>query len=313
MRILVLGATGFLGRHATGSLRALPGAQVLEAGRRRPGGGPLPGEAPEAPFDVPLDLATADPERFATVLRAAAPDAVVNCAGAVGGSALALTATNARGPAALCEALRETVPRARLVHLGSAAEYGACDGRAPLAESGTTRPVGLYGAAKLAGTLAVTGSGLDATVLRVFNPVGPGAPDGSLPGRLARELRRAGPDGRVRVGDLSAHRDFVDARDVADAVVRAVTAPGPVPPVLNIGSGTARPSRAVAEELVRAAGFRGTLDEDGDGSHRSAAVPWQQADITLATRTLGWLPRRTLTESLTDLWHDTARTPESAR
>ncbi|MCC3772347.1 NAD(P)-dependent oxidoreductase [Streptomyces sp. UNOC14_S4] len=310
MRILVLGATGFLGRHATGSLRALPGAQVLEAGRR----GTLPVEVPfEAFCDVPLDLATADPARFAEVLRAAAPDAVVNCAGAVGGSALALTATNARGPAALCEALRAAAPRARLVHLGSAAEYGAADGRAPLAESGTTRPVGLYGAAKLAGTLAVTGSGLDATVLRVFNPVGPGAPDGSLPGRLARELRRAGPDGRVRVGDLSAYRDFVDARDVADAVVRAVTAPGPVPPVLNIGSGTARPSRDVAGELVRAAGFRGTLDEGGDGSHRSAAVPWQEADITLATRTLGWLPRRTLTESLTDLWHDTARTPESAR
>ncbi|MEU2871175.1 NAD(P)-dependent oxidoreductase [Streptomyces olivoreticuli] len=299
MRILVLGATGFLGRHTAMSLRALPGAQVLDAGRG-------PGAA------LPVDLATADPGSLAAALRTAAPDAVVNCAGAVGGSPVTLTATNARGPAALCEALREAAPRARLVHLGSAAEYGATEGRTPLTESGTTRPAGLYGATKLAGTLAVTGSGLDAVVLRVFNPVGPGAPAASLPGRLAAELRRAGPDGRVRVGDLSTHRDFVDARDVAEAVVRAVTAPGPLPPVVNIGSGTARSARELAGELIRAAGFRGRLDEDGDGSHRSAAVPWQQADITLAARALHWQPRRTLTESLTDLWDGTARPPESA-
>ena len=92
--------------------------------------------------------------------------------------------------------------------------------------------------------------GLDAVVLRVFNPVGPGSPAASLPGRLADELRRALPDGTVRVGDLSAYRDFVDVRDVAQAVGLAVTAPGPLPPVLNIGSGTATPVRELAEGLA---------------------------------------------------------------
>ncbi|MBT2385489.1 NAD(P)-dependent oxidoreductase, partial [Streptomyces sp. ISL-11] len=176
MRILVLGTTGFLGRHAVESLRALPGARVLDGGR-------APGAA------LPVDLATADPARLAAALREAAPHTVVNCAGAVGGSAVALTGANARGPAVLCEALREAAPRTRLIHLGSAAEYGPTD--RPLTETDPTRPVGLYGATKLAGTLAVTGSGLDAVVLRVFNPVGPGAPRASLPGRLAAELRRA--------------------------------------------------------------------------------------------------------------------------
>ncbi|MFF7725158.1 NAD-dependent epimerase/dehydratase family protein [Streptomyces sp. NPDC008001] len=294
MRIIVLGGTGFLGRHAAERLRALPGAQVLAAGR-----------SPRA--DLPLDLARADAGRLASALREAAPHAVVNCAGAVGGSAVGLTGVNALGPAVLCAALAEGAPEARLVHLGSAAEYGPGD-RART-ETDPAAPLGLYGAAKLAGTLAVTGSGLDAAVLRVFNPVGPGAPAASLPGRLARLLRDAPPDGRVRVGDLSAHRDFVDARDVADAVALAVTAPGPLPPVLNIGSGTARPVRAVAEGLIAAAGFRGRLDEDGDGSPRSAAVPWQEADVSLARKALGWNPRRPLAESLTDLWAETLGLP----
>ncbi|MCF3101348.1 NAD-dependent epimerase/dehydratase family protein [Streptomyces roseoverticillatus] len=299
MRILVLGGTGFLGRHAAERLRALPGAQVLHAGR-----------SPRA--DLPADLARGDTVGLASALRKAAPHAVVNCAGAVGGSAVDLTGVNALGPAALCAALAEAAPKARLVHLGSAAEYGPAD--RPLTETDAARPVGLYGAAKLAGTLAVTGSGLDAAVLRVFNPVGPGAPAASLPGRLAGLLREAGRDGRVRVGDLSAHRDFVDARDVADAVALAVTAPGPLPPVLNIAGGTARPVRAVAEALIAAADFRGRLDEDGAGSSRSAAVPWQEADVSLAREVLDWSPRRSLATSLADLWAEVAdRREERAR
>ncbi|GAA0488919.1 NAD-dependent epimerase/dehydratase family protein [Streptomyces stramineus] len=300
MRILLLGATGFLGRHTAARLRALPGARVCVAGRT-PGTG------------LSVDLAAADPGPLAAALRASPPDAVVNCAGAVGGGAVALTALNARGPAVLCAALAEAAPRARFVHLGSAAEYGPAVAGRPATETGPARPVGLYGATKLAGTLAVTGAGLDAVVLRVFNPVGPGAPPASLPGRLAAELRRAGPEGVVRVGDLSAHRDFVDARDVAEAVARSVTAPGPLPPVLNIASGRARPSRHIADGLIAAAGFRGRLEEDGDGSPRSAAVPWQQADVSLAARALGWAPRLPLDRSLADLWAEThPRTAEPA-
>ena len=76
---------------------------------------------------------------------------------------------------------------ARLVHLGSAAEYGRGPGRAPVREDEPARPVGPYGVTKLAGTrlveLART-AGLPAVVLRVFNPVGPGGagPHAARPG-----------------------------------------------------------------------------------------------------------------------------------
>lgn len=299
MRILLLGGDGFLGRHATAVLRSLPGATVLTAGRR-------------PAHDLRLDLATAQPGPLGEELAALAPDVVVNFAGAVAGSAVKLAEVNARGPAVLCEALQLGAPKTRLVHIGSAGEYGVCETGSSLSEEADARPVGVYGATKLAGSLAVAGSPLDAVVLRVFNPVGPGAPAGSLPGRLAAELRRVAPegtDGVVRVGDLSAHRDFVDARDIARAVGLAATADRPLPRVLNLASGRARPVRAIADGLVAAAGFTGRIDESGAGSERSAAVSWQQADVSAAARELGWHPETDLADTLRDLWLSTGPGP----
>ncbi|MER0242308.1 NAD(P)-dependent oxidoreductase [Streptomyces sp. HSW2009] len=299
MRILVLGANGFLGEHAARHLRALPGAQVFIGGR-------------SSTSDARIDLATVDPDQLADTLAALRPDAVVNCAGAVGGGPLALAGTNARGPAVLCAALTDAAPKARLVHLGSAAEYGTSGDGLALTESSPTCPFGVYGATKLAGTLTVTSAGLDAVVLRVFNPIGPGSPASSLPGRLAALLHDAEPEGVVHVGALSAYRDYIDARDVALAIGRATTASGPLPPVLNLGSGTARPVRAVASGLAERAGFRGRIDESGAGSGRSPAASRAWADISATTAALEWEPRYSFDQSLTDLWAATTGQPVDA-
>ncbi|GBP99405.1 NarL family transcriptional regulator [Streptomyces spongiicola] len=293
MRILVLGHTGYLGRHVAAQLGALQGVRLFGGGR-----------SPDA--DLHVDLATADAGRLAENLSDLSPDAVVNCAGSLGADPVTDAEVNARGPAVLCAALLRAAPTARLVHLGSAAEYGSCEPGVPVAEDAPTRPAASYGATKLAGTVAVASSGLDAVVLRVGNPVGPGAAPKSLPGGTALRLRRAGRDrdAVVRFGDLSAHRDFVDVRDLARAVAAATTA-GPLPRILNIGGGRAVPIRELVRGLVAVAGFRGRIEEAGAGSSRSAGVAWQCSDISAARNALGWEPRFTLADSLAALWAST--------
>ncbi|MEU1016230.1 NAD(P)-dependent oxidoreductase [Streptomyces sp. NPDC005898] len=292
MRILLLGSTGYLGGHVAERLRALPGVRLLRGGR--------------APVDDHrIDLSTDSVDALAEQLGRAAPDAVVNCAGAVGGAPSVLAEVNSRGPAALCEALRAAAPTARLVHLGSAAEYGPSGVGERATEDTPARPLTPYGATKLAGTLAVLDTPLDATVLRITDPVGPGAPPDGLPGRLTAELSRAltrTPHGPVRVGVLSAHRDFVDVRDVAQAVALALALPGRLPRLLNIGSGRAVPVRDLARALATLAGFTGDIEEAPGAAGRSAAVPWQCSDVTAAEWELGWQPRFTLRESLAALW-----------
>ncbi|GAA1945758.1 hypothetical protein GCM10009837_84740 [Streptomyces durmitorensis] len=292
MRILVLGSTGYLGGHIAERLHALPGVRLLRGGRAHED-------------DLRVDLAAMTPAALAEQLGRAEPDAVVNCVGAVGGSALTLAEVNSRGPAALCEALRVAAPAARLVHLGSAAEYGPTGMGERTAEDAPARPVAPYGATKLAGTLTVLDTELDALVLRVTNPVGPRAPRAGLPGRLTAELGRAVtrmPHGRVQVGDLSAYRDFVDVRDVAHAVALALALPGRLPRLLNIGSGSAVPVRDLVHGLVGAAGFTGHVEETLGKVGRSVAVPWQCADIGAAERELGWTPTHSLRDSVTALW-----------
>ncbi|MCZ0974887.1 NAD-dependent epimerase/dehydratase family protein [Streptomyces albulus] len=106
--------------------------------------------------------------------------------------------------ATICESLRRSGCGARLVHLGCASEYGPSQPGSSTAEDAVPRPGGPYGVSKLAATELVLGSGLDAVVLRVFSPVGPGTPAGSPLGRLAEAMRRAmqSGDNELKLGGL---------------------------------------------------------------------------------------------------------------
>ncbi|MEV6976500.1 NAD-dependent epimerase/dehydratase family protein [Kitasatospora sp. NPDC093806] len=330
MRVLLLGADGFIGRRVTDRLLVDPELQVTVLGRRDSA-------------DIRFDLTTGSPGALARFLDAVAPQVVINCAGATYGSSRTLIRANTLAVATVCEGIRRSREPARLVHVGSAAEYGPVPGGVPVSESAEPRPVGPYGVSKLAGTELVLASGLDAAVLRVFDVVGPGAPTASLFGRLAEGLRRAleREESQVRMPDLSGYRDFVDVRDVARAIQAAAVSAATG--VINVGSGHAVRAREAAQLLVRASGFEGSIVEEnrqvllpaqaggtvehlaghGVGHHlpghrpveprpvegRVAAgepVPWRQADVRTARDRLGWRTQVPLEESLGDVWLETA-------
>jgi NDP-hexose 4-ketoreductase len=296
MRLLILGASGFLGRQVWQRATAA-GAEVVTASRSA---------RPESPAHRQLDLAAGDPAPIAEVISSVAPDVIASCAGATAGDPDLLAAANITGVYALVRAMLAAETPARLVHLGSAAEYGLVEPGVPVAESAPCRPVAMYGVTKLAGTRLVElgrAAGLDAVVLRVFNLIGAGAPDSSLPGRVAAQLRQAQADGTdVRLGPLDAVRDFVDVRDVAAAVLTAAAAPALPHAVLNVGSGIGVQARTLVKELIAISGYAGPVHEDLPGSARSSDVPWNQADIALARQDLDWRPRHDLAASVADLW-----------
>ncbi|GGZ75378.1 NAD-dependent epimerase/dehydratase family protein [Streptomyces echinoruber] len=318
MRVLLIGANGFLGRFVADRLLADPAVQLTALGR-----------GDDA--DVRFDLATGSPGALTRFLDAVQPGVVINCAGATRGGARELIRHNTVSTATVCEALRRSGCGARLVQLGCSSEYGPSQPGSSTAEDAVPRPGGPYGVSKLAATELVLGSGLDAVVLRVFSPVGPGTPAGSPLGRLAEAMRRAmqSGDGELKLGGLGAQRDFVDVRDVARAVHAASLSAAQG--VINIGSGRAVRLRDAVAVLARVAGYGGALHElDGPpGGHHLRPVighprsdpdhpapvahpypdgcgSWQQADVRTARDRLGWRPRISLEESLADIWMEAA-------
>ncbi|MEY9814242.1 NAD-dependent epimerase/dehydratase family protein [Streptomyces albogriseolus] len=333
MRVLLIGANGYLGRFVADRLLADPAVQLTALGR-----------GDDA--DVRFDLATGSPGALTRFLDAVHPGVVINCAGATRGGARELTRHNTVAVATICEALRRSGCGARLVQIGCGSEYGPSQPGSSTPEDAVPRPGGPYGVSKLAATELVLGSGLDAVVLRVFSPVGPGTPAGSPLGRLAEAMRRAmqSGDGELKLGGLGAQRDFIDVRDVARAVHAASLSAAQG--VINIGSGRAVRLRDAAGILARVAGYGGALNElDGlphpgpvhaahtahathlratighpraeSDHHPTATSPaafpypdgcgaWQQADVRTARDRLGWRPRINLEESLADIWMEAA-------
>lgn len=227
--ILVMGANGFIGRHIAADFAARPDITVV--------GGGL-GAAPEGLEKgwLELDLLAGD-GRLAAELRRIAPAALVNCAGATVGSTADLFRLNVLTTDAILSALRDSGAPPRLVHLGSAAEYGPGPQGAPVSEAAFPLPVSPYGIAKLAATylvLAAARQGQNAIVLRVFNALGPGMPENSLPGAATRRLAAALASGsrRVEFGPLGSVRDFIDVRDISSAVL-AASLGGTVPPLID--------------------------------------------------------------------------------
>ena len=277
-RVLVFGASGFIGTHVGAALEKDPRAgTVMRVSQRQAD----PGAA-----WIRHDLLTAGTGELAALIRSTRPDAVINCVGRLSGDTVQLVEANVLITARLIEAVTREAPAARLVVLGSAAEYGQTSYGRRVDEDHPPSPVAPYGVTRLASTqlvlLAAGGQQLDAVVLRVFNPVGPGVPAENLLGRAAAAIGMALESGKdtVVLGPLGAYRDFVDVRDVATAITAAALAEQVTERVLNVGSGRPVRCREAVRLMAGIAGFTGRFAEADPPPGRSGSVDWSAADTT---------------------------------
>jgi NADH dehydrogenase len=184
MKVLVTGASGFIGRALTGHLLAR--GHRVRALVRRPGEGGVPATAEAVVGDL-VDHLSLDH-------AAAGVDAVVHLACATGVAREALVrAVNVDGTRALVEAARRHGAR-RFVFVSSI--------------SAVRRHMGPYGRTKREGEALVAASGLDWVVVRPSLVYGPG--DEGLFARLAHMLRSAPilpvvGDGRLPLDPLEIH------------------------------------------------------------------------------------------------------------
>lgn len=305
-RVVVLGGTGWTGRHVSAAFAAA-GYDVLAVARQ-------PTKDPTWHRFLPLDLCETSVDTLTGFLADERPTAVVNAAGRLwGASEQEMRSSFLTVTERVLQALARLPTRPRFVQLGTVMEYGPTPAGQAVTETTVPQPASPYGRLKLAATeavLAATASGaVDGLVLRVANAAGPGTPVPSLLGKVADCLVRAERSGQVaevRLAPLRAQRDYLDIRDAAEAVVYAAQATA-CGRVINVGRGEAVAVRWLVDTLIAISGVETRLIErevTGVPSSVGAGGEWLVVDPRTAQTHLGWRARRTLEEALRDHWRD---------
>lgn len=241
---LVTGAAGFVGSHLVRRL-ADDGLRVVGAGRRP--------EAPGHRLGAYARIDVRDAAGLESFIRAERPERIFHLAGVARGDPREVFETNALGTLALLEAAWRAAPEARVLLVGSAAEYGE-PAALPLTEAHPCRPRNVYGIAKYAATLlglARAQAGQFVVVARPFNIVGGGVPEGQLVGDVIARALRAMREGAssVLTGNLDTERDYVAVEDVVEAYARMLD-DGRAGKIYNLCSGRPVPTRQVVDTLL---------------------------------------------------------------
>lgn len=296
MHVLITGVSGFVGPRLARNL--------LEHEHR------VSGTYLDAPPDLEqgIELYHADlldPASLERALRASSPDAVVNLAGLSHvGESFDRPGDYFRVNVLGTENLLVAAGSERQVVVVSSAEvYGPVpEEEQPLSEERTPDPRSPYALTKAAAERIAVARG--AVVARSFNMVGPGqTPNFALPA-FASQLVGIARDGKepvLRVGNLTARRDFVHIDDGADAF-RILAERGRPGRVYNIASGTATSIGEALDRLRAVSGVQAEVQED-PARMRPVDLPLLLGDAQ-RLRQLGWAPRRSLDDALADLWRE---------
>ncbi|MBS0206255.1 MAG: NAD(P)-dependent oxidoreductase [Planctomycetes bacterium] len=296
-RCLVVAGRSFLGQHATARLRGA-GHETLVTSRQA---GP--------DIDCVCDLL--QPFELDRFIVDSQPDWVISFAGAPRHDPDSTNRLHVEGTRNLLAAIQCHHPQARVILIGSAAEYGCVpDSRLPIDEACHPQPVSALGTSKLAQTRLAQDFAvqyeLDIVSLRPFNVIGPGQPEYYLAGQLMRRLiafRRSSQTDVITLASGDSTRDFVDVRDVADAVVSIVR---DLPEergqlrVFNVSTGQETTVRQLAAFVCEVAGGCRLVDVESQPSEieirRSCGDPRRIAQA------VGWKPSVHWQDSIRDAW-----------
>jgi GDP-4-dehydro-6-deoxy-D-mannose reductase len=300
VRIVVTGATGFVGRWLVRELAA--------SGH----------EAIGTPASSVLDIS--DGDAISGFVGRVRPEAVVHLAGiSFGPDARAdpdrAMAVNAVGTRNLMRAVGYLAGSVPVLVVSSSEVYGNPDpSDLPLRESAPLRTEQPYGLSKLAqeqaSLEAAEAFGIPVIIARAFNHTGPGQrPDFVVPA-LAARIVAAQKDGNhvVRAGNVDVRRDIGDVRDVVRAYRLLIegAARSRLPSdqsIYNVATGKPVAIREVIDRLGALAGIDVEIEVD-PVLVRADDAPEICGDASRLGAAVGWHPRIELDETLADVIRD---------
>jgi nucleoside-diphosphate-sugar epimerase len=298
VRVLVTGATGFIGSHLARRLVA-DGADVHVLTSTVSSVYPV--RLLEIRDRVVLHGGNlTDPSAMASVVERAKPSIVFHLGAYthVGKSWNRLDEciqTNVQGTVNLLQALARDECR-RFVYTSTSEVYG--DVAVPFREDSSVNPLSPYSVSKYAGErfclMLQRGRGWPIVVVRPFNAYGPAqSPDRVIPEIIVKALRKE----RLAMTQGRQTREFNFVGDLVEGFLRAATAPGVEGKVFNIGGGEEVAMRDLAPIILDLMG-NPIVAEIGALPDRPTEIWHMRSDSTKAREELGYRPRWSLVEGL---------------
>jgi GDP-4-dehydro-6-deoxy-D-mannose reductase len=304
-RVLITGASGFVGQHLSRHLLGLGGIEVFGMRRKSSSQKCVPGV-----FEFHADILDASSVRKA--FRKIKPHRVYHLAGQ---SSVAESwrdprktfRVNVDGTRNLLEAALGEKIAPRIHIAGSAEEYGSQAGnRRLLSELSPLRPVNPYAVSKIAQEfLAVQyalSKKLSIVCTRAFNHFGPGQSDRFVASSFAKQfalIMLGLKKPWIEVGNLKAVRDFTDVRDVVRAYHR-VLEKGKSGEVYNVSTGNPREIRDILRFYLRGASVKIKVLSTPARS-RTVDASFLVGNARKLQKLTGWRPRIQFEETLCDL------------
>lgn len=313
MKSLIIGGAGFVGAYLVRHLKNDLGQDVVVT---KMASEQIHMDGVDMDDIQICDLDILQKESIVTLFREVRPDYIYHLAAqssvSVSWKNPALTIdVNVKGGVNVLEALRELDYKPRVLFIGSGEEYGnILPNETPIKEENVSRPGNIYAATKacqnMLAKIYADAYGLDVMMVRAFNHIGPNQMPLFVVADFCKQVAEIEAGNRepvMKVGNLSAKRDFTDVRDVVRAYALLMKA-GCAGETYNIGSGHAIAIKEILRLILDTSTAEIRVEVD-PAKLRPVDVPIIEADTTKVHEATGWQPeiplKQTIRETL-DFW-----------
>ena len=307
-RILILGITGFAGRHLYTNLKGNGSVELYGTFCRSL-------ETEDSLFFGPdVKLLHCDITKYSSisdVLTHVQPEQIYFLSAFVtvaksNQSTSDIYKTNITGATNFYEAVKNACPSAKILAVGSAEQYGIVNSSMlPIKEDTPLMPVNSYGLSKsLAEQIGLYYNrtfNTDVRFARTFHYSGPMQPPTFVISDFAHQICgiENGKSDHIMTGNLEAKRDFTDIRDVVRAYVLLMQFGDPGK-IYNVCSGVAVKMQTILDKMIALSSAMVVTRTD-QKKFRPLDVPEFKGDNHLLISATGWSPEYKINQTIEDV------------
>lgn len=301
MKAMIIGAAGFVGPYLAQAIQQNMFCDVVAT--------KLEHEKVEIPGVRVITLNILDESQIDAVLSRERPEYIFHLAAQ---SSVALSWKNPKltvdvniiGALNLLNSIRKLDYSPRVLIVGSGEEYGKVKD-VPITENTALNPGNVYAITKATQNIMATiyshTYGLQLIMTRSFNHIGPKQIPQFVVADFCNQvakIEKGLQEPIIRVGNLSARRDFTDVRDVVKAYTRLIQY-GKSGETYNVGSGHAVAIQDILDIILSQSKTKISVEVD-QKKIRPVDVPIIEADTTKIYNDTGWQPEYTIEQTVSD-------------